>query len=91
MSETPNTSRGDREVDLGSLGKIVCRPGLRALEAIDVSSGSIAEAVRRFARGGSLRDVVTILYETHLDHADSARSASALRASRSEPACSRSG
>lgn len=66
-------ARGDRVVELGSLGSIVCRPGLRALEAIESTceSGSIAFAANQLAKKGSLRLITTILHETHLDFAAS--------------------
>lgn len=77
MSEGATRSRGDREIDLGSLGKVTCRPGLRALEAIDShpGSGSLSEVLRRLAMGVALRDVVTIVYETHLDFAAASKDA----------------
>lgn len=61
--------RGDVEVELGSLGVVVCRPGLRALEAIDSAPGvgSLTDILARLSRGISLRDAITIVYETHLD------------------------
>lgn len=65
------SARGDRLVDLGDLGKIACRPGLRALEAIESSSetGSLADLATSIARRPVLRTIVTTIYETHLDFA----------------------
>lgn len=64
-------ARGDRVVDLGSLGPIHCRPGLRALEALDAPDGNGALVVRlqRLSMPFSsvLTDVVDILYECHVD------------------------
>lgn len=63
------SARGDRLVDLGELGKIGCRPGLRALEAIESSSetGSIADLANALARRPVLRIIVSTIYETHID------------------------
>ena len=63
--------RGDREVDLGSLGMVPCRPGLRALEAIESShaSGSLTAIAAELARAPGLRTTISILYECHLDFA----------------------
>lgn len=61
--------RGDVRVDLGDLGEVVCRPGLRALAAIDSyhSTLTISDLVVRLISHPSLNDVITIIYETHLD------------------------
>lgn len=66
-----SSSRGDRTVALGSLGPVVCRPTLRALEAIELGTQgeSLTAVFRRLALSPSLRDVTTVLYETHLDGA----------------------
>lgn len=70
-------ARGDRVVDLGSLGSIVCRPGFRALEAIEEQSDSksLTDVANQLARKAGLRIVTTILYETHLDFAASEKAA----------------
>lgn len=68
MSEL-NPARGELEVDLGSLGRVVCRPGFRALQAIDdpKRNGPLTAIIQRLFSSPSLNDVVTIIYETHLD------------------------
>lgn len=67
----PNPARGDCEVDLGRLGKILCRPTLRALEAIDDpdGGGTLVDRIRRLTEGQSLSDTVDIIYQTHLEGA----------------------
>lgn len=64
-------ARGDRSIELGFIGTIVCRPGLRALEAIEssIESGSIADVANQLAKKPSLRTITTVIYETHLDFA----------------------
>lgn len=64
-------SRGERTVSLGALGEVQCRPGLRALEAIDDPDGrgSLTTRLRRLALAPSLSDVVDVIYETHVDAA----------------------
>lgn len=63
--------RGDQTVNLGSLGMVHCRPGLRALEALDDldGHGTLGIRFRRLALTPSLTDIVDILYETHVDAA----------------------
>jgi hypothetical protein len=68
---TANRPRGEREVSLGSLGSVVCRPGLRALEAIDnpETGGPLTAILRRFGVLPSLRDTVNVIFETQVDAA----------------------
>ena len=69
MASTP--SRGDREIDLGTLGKVNCRPSLRALETLDQpeKGGPLFGHLGRFSNPHtqSLRQTVDVVYETHLD------------------------
>lgn len=64
-----NPARGDVVVNLGSQGEIVCRPGLRALMAIDSYRPdlTISDLVLRLSMHASLVDVVRIIHETHVD------------------------
>lgn len=67
----PTKGRGDRTIDLGVLGVVHCRPGLRSLEALDDldGKGSLSVRVRRLALAPSLTDMVDVIFETHIDAA----------------------
>lgn len=64
-----NATRGEREITLGTLGKLTLRPSLRALEWLDnpATGGPLSARVERFAHGQSLTDTVDVVYQTHID------------------------